>query len=62
VPIRERLRSHLRYRSGRSQPRRVFDLGLLPISYSSKVQGAAEDAVATERPKEREREEFGTEL
>jgi hypothetical protein len=32
------------------------------MSYATKVQEVAEDAVETERPKQREREEFGTEL
>jgi len=62
MPLREKLRSHLHYRSGRGRPRRVLDLGLLPMSYASKVQEVAEDAIETERPKQREREELGTEL
>ena len=62
MPLREKLRSHLHYRPGRGQPRRVLDLGLLPMSYASKVQEVAEEAVETEKPRQREREEFGTEL
>lgn len=62
MPVREKLRNHLHYRSGRGQPRRVLDIGVLPMSYAPKVQQMADEAVKTERPKQREQEEFGTEL
>ena len=64
MSLRGKLHSNLHHRSrpGYSLPRRVFDLGLLSTSYSSKVQQAAEDAIETGTPQQKEREKFGTEL
>lgn len=58
----DKLHHKLDHRPGRGRPRRLLDLGLLPMSYASKVQEEAEDAVKTESPRQHEREKFGTEI
>jgi hypothetical protein len=64
MTLRKKLHSNLHHRPrpGSGRPRRVLDLGLLPMSHSSKVQQLADDAVETGTPRQKEREEFGTEL
>jgi hypothetical protein len=64
MQLRQKLGSslHRRARPDRGRPRRMIDLGLLPMSPATKVQQVAEDAAETESPRQREREEFGTEL